>query len=311
MPNNDCPLCHSKKHKTLEKINLSQIEYLWKILDVNLQSSIKNNLITKEECLNCKLTFFKPNFSGDSCFYNQINQKKWYYSSKGRIEFDYCKSIVNNREKVLDVGCGKGELHNYLNEKKVTYTGLELSSKAVCFGKEKGICILNKTLEEFSYNKNLEFDKVFSLQILEHVTNIESFAQSINKILKKKGLWIIAVPNNDSFIGKATNCILNYPPHHTLHWTEESLRNLASKYNFIVEGVFKEKVSSIHKRFYYTTKLYNCFITLIGRKYKSIDTNIIFIVLNKIFYKIAPLFYFLNIHKNKDGHTIIMTLRKS
>lgn len=104
-------------------------------------------------------------------------------------------------ENILDIGCGEGELCNYLakNTKK-KITGLDVSENG--FKKAKRTAVLIKTSElvvcikgdahSMPYLKDGEFDAVTIVYTLHHINQPEIALSEIKRILKPKG-YIVAV----------------------------------------------------------------------------------------------------------------------
>jgi len=86
-------------------------------------------------------------------------------------------------KNVLDVGCKKKVLKNYL-PKDIHYQGIDLfeDKEVIKYNLEKGI--------PFEDNS---FDLVFALDILEHVDNVEFLLKEILRVAKKEA--VIALPN--------------------------------------------------------------------------------------------------------------------
>ena len=100
-----------------------------------------------------------------------------------------------------------------------------------------------------------KYDIVCLFQVLEHLTELTNFIQAIHKCLKPGGKFCIAVPNNDGFVSYTPNYTFNLPPHHTILWTERSLRFLANKFGFDVIEAKPELLQDVHKETAYQSYL--------------------------------------------------------
>jgi 2-polyprenyl-3-methyl-5-hydroxy-6-metoxy-1,4-benzoquinol methylase len=101
--------------------------------------------------------------------------------------------------KVLDVGCGTGDLVKYLSKEGFKAEGLEPSKDAVAYGRSQGILIHHANLESYhSSNRKEEFGAVFLMNVLEHVLNPIKTVEWAGDLLKKGGLLIVRVPNDFS-----------------------------------------------------------------------------------------------------------------
>ena len=305
-----CPLCKERHKKSTEVIKTSLLVNLWRKRTFDVASLFRGvDEITKFYCQKCGLGFYDPKIAGDNEFYSKLANEKWYYLHEDKSEFTFTNALIKENDSVLDIGSGRGAFTKYI-EKKIDYIGLELSSDAVEFAQSDNLNVIEKTIESYSVGKKNKHDLAVAFQVLEHIENIDSFIQSTREVLKPKGMLIIAVPNNDSFIRYAPNNLLNLPPHHLLHWNEQSLSYMAEKYDFEVVDVFKEKVTNVHRNWYYFILVNKYLMKLLGLRNKSLYENLFVKLLRKLSVLISLIFRFTNLHKNKNGHTIIIALRK-
>ena len=98
-------------------------------------------------------------------------------------------------KKVLDVGCGFGEKATMMKVLGASVTGLDISTNAVKFMKEKlGIESYRTSIEEFSGHKN-HFDIVTMFEFIEHPLKPLSAIHLAVERLKAGGLLAIVTPN--------------------------------------------------------------------------------------------------------------------
>jgi 2-polyprenyl-3-methyl-5-hydroxy-6-metoxy-1,4-benzoquinol methylase len=305
-----CPLCKERRKKSTEVIKTCLLVNLWRKRTFDVASLFRGvDEITKIYCQKCGLGFYDTKVAGDNEFYSKLANEKWYYLHEDKSEFTFTNALIQENDSVLDIGSGRGAFTKYI-DKKIDYIGLELSSDAVEFAQSDNLNVIEKTIESYSEGKKNKHDLAVAFQVLEHIENIDSFIQSTREVLKPNGMLIIAVPNNDSFIKYAPNNLLNLPPHHLLHWNEQSLSYMAEKYDFEVVDVFKEKVTNVHRNWYYFILVNKYLMKLLGLRNKSLYENLFVKLLRKLSVLISLIFRFTNLHKNKNGHTIIIALRK-
>ena len=95
---------------------------------------------------------------------------------------------LNNNSKVLDVGCGIGNLVWALRKLRISAYGLEPSLEA------KQYCVAKKYCQYNNYSKipykNNEFDLVYTSQVLEHIPYIELKRTLLDMERISKGLMI-------------------------------------------------------------------------------------------------------------------------
>lgn len=103
--------------------------------------------------------------------------------------------------KILDIGCGRGELVWRLRGLGARAFGVEVEPRYVASGK-----ILNATFDDqfpvldlaspgapFPYPDN-SFDLVVSFQVLEHVSDLDSLAREVARVLRPGGTTLHVLP---------------------------------------------------------------------------------------------------------------------
>jgi len=307
----NCPSCKSSniKKKNLVDVELIIKYYKKKGIDVGYLFTGLDK-IEQHECLNCGLIYFNPAITGDDAYYSGLQRdKNYFYNDK--TEFEFSSSYVSRTSKVLDVGCGKGMFSKFIDCE--FYQGLDTSSLSVELAKKENINVINETVQDHSEKFAEFYDVVVLFQVLEHVFNIDDFLISSLKALKKGGKFIVAVPNNDSFLKDTVNNYFNIPPHHVLQWNEASLMQIAKIYNLKVVEMYKEKVRDVHKSWFYTTLKNKLWRKAFHMNYEICMTRPHLILLNLLSIFLEPIVLIRKItkyHKSQDGHTIIAVFEK-
>jgi 2-polyprenyl-3-methyl-5-hydroxy-6-metoxy-1,4-benzoquinol methylase len=125
---------------------------------------------------------------------------------------------------VLDIGAGVGDLVKSLQENGVEARGFEPSEKARLVAKEKGID-LHSNLDSFELQK---FDLISMYHVLEHVRDVQQQKQEILRLLKPKGVLILALPNYESYDAKFYGKFwAGYDvPRHLFHFNKKAVESL-------------------------------------------------------------------------------------
>ena len=224
------------------------------------------------KCLRTGYRFYYPfDIAGDGTFYEQLQENDWYYMP-WKWEHNICADLISENDKVLEVGCGQGAFIKKISAKKKAYcVGLELNKSAVM--KTDLFQIRNETVEEFQERHTEMFDLVCSFQVLEHISQVNSFIEAQINLLKPGGLLVIGVPNNNSFLNMGKLELLNLPPHHMGLWDEKSLLELGEWFSLKLRSVHFEPLQPHHFDYYFRLKAEkffgkNLYTTLVRRLYK-------------------------------------------
>lgn len=122
--------------------------------------------------------------------------------SKSGRKYEALKtSNVETAYNILDVGCEIGTLLRVLKQKapqSCKLTGIDVNEDSVKIAKhfiaDKDIKILHSTSEKLPFEDSM-FDRVFALEVVEHLRNVETSLKEINRVMAKGGLFILSVPN--------------------------------------------------------------------------------------------------------------------
>jgi 2-polyprenyl-3-methyl-5-hydroxy-6-metoxy-1,4-benzoquinol methylase len=262
----------------IESLNVQKIIKAYKN-KYNTEVSYLFENLNEVKIVKCSKTgfrFYYPlSVEGDNRFYIDLysnNTKKLYQTVKW--EFREGAAMIKPNSSVLDVGCGGGNFFDELKGKNCACYGLDKSDFAGDLLRSKGIEFSNEPIEIFA-EKNLEkFDYVTGFQILEHVKHPGEFISSMAKMLKKDGIMIIAVPNNEPYFLKYDKYhTLNLPPHHMGLWNKASLTNIAPHFGLQVVDFKYEGFDYLIQFFKNKTGINNKFLTSILRFFLKFFNN--------------------------------------
>ena len=226
---NKCPWCNSENNS--------------KFLE------LKDYFLTQEnfeilECNDCKLLFTTPCPAPDKIgdYYKSEDYLSHNESKKGIVPkiYNLVKKVniknkfnitVNGQQttdnSILDIGCGVGDFLNYAKEKGCNITGIEPSEDARKIAEEKlGTKIFSP--EELQNIPNESFDIVTMWHVLEHVADLKTEIDHLERIVKKNGRLVLALPNYKSFDAEyyKDKWAAYDVPRHLNHFSSTSIKNI-------------------------------------------------------------------------------------
>lgn len=134
---------------------------------------------------------------------------------------------VKDGEKVLDVGCGAGNLIEYFTKGRLF--GIDLCKQLLIIASCKKYGVPVHFLQSFGEKlpfKHHIFDKIFCSEVIEHIKEPYLIIKEAERVLSRDGYFVVSIPN-DKFI-KFIKILL--------HWLYlDRIINSISTYKFAVD----------------------------------------------------------------------------
>ena len=111
-----------------------------------------------------------------------------------RKDLEVIAQLVPQGSRVLDLGCGTGELLAYLqNTRGCTGYGVELADENVLACARRGVNVIQLNLEEgLQLFEDRSFDVVLQLETLQHLRNAERMLRETARVGR---IGIVSFPN--------------------------------------------------------------------------------------------------------------------
>lgn len=109
----------------------------------------------------------------------------------------------NNKNEVVEIGCGTGNLANYFLEAQYDYTGLDLSEDMINLAKEKSNgAFIKADMRDFKLQKNVESIIITARTISYLLTNedVKATFRSISENLVKGGILAFDIIDANRFV---------------------------------------------------------------------------------------------------------------
>lgn len=224
----------------------------------NLNLDVSGDLGNEEnidlyECADSGYRFYIPfTAEGSPGFYERLIKTNYGYYPGWKWENNIASKYIKQGNKVMDVGCGDGTFLDLLAHRVegVERYGLEFNAEAIAQATAKGLHIFSEPVQQHAVNHKEGYDVATTFQVLEHIADISSFLKAKTDLVKKGGLVIIGVPNNNPYLYRKDKYhVLNLPPHHMGLWGRQSLTSLQHYFPLKLESIHIEPVEDL---FYYT-----------------------------------------------------------
>jgi len=228
-----CKICHSN------------VKLVYKLKDFYRNVEDKFELVKCEQCQLVMLNYI-PTREDISKIYPKEYFKQPNIISRFvkfiliKKEVMRWKKILTSQSKVLEIGCGCGELLNcFYKIGKFDVVGIEQNEYICKFAKEKyGLEIINADIEEYDLGEK-EYDLVLMQHVLEHLKDPISVIRKIHKSLKENGYLVIWIPFFDSLEQKIFG---KYwagfdAPRHLYFFSVDKIREVLTNHGFSVKEI--------------------------------------------------------------------------
>jgi SAM-dependent methyltransferase len=196
---NECPICKTKSIETIGNISYKQPVLYGGV-----------NILPTEQSILCKCStcdsWFTSNILSEQdsiCLYLQSSFKNRLYDNfekhRSQVVIRSIDKYLSAGLKILDIGCGTGDLLDYAKRKNVSCStyGVEYSEDTREYLSKNGHTVFN-SINDIIGNVDL----IFAFDLIEHIYDFSSFLEKCKMHLVKNGYLIILTGDIDSIEAK-------------------------------------------------------------------------------------------------------------
>ena len=121
--------------------------------------------------------------------------RHWWFASRTRAILGYLDRYAGSGargRRVLDVGCGAGNMMHHLAHYGEV-VGVDMYSKALEVAQQRGLSVQEGSADDLPFEAD-SFDIVTLLDVVEHVPNEHGVFSECRRVLKPGGKLIVTVP---------------------------------------------------------------------------------------------------------------------
>jgi 2-polyprenyl-3-methyl-5-hydroxy-6-metoxy-1,4-benzoquinol methylase len=193
--------------------------------------------LSLDECERTGYRFWRPEAAaGDEAFYQALSAAWPNYYRTERWEYPAARRLLRARERVLEVGCGRGWFLRSLEGRVASATGLELNREAIA-NKVTRFEVQNQLIDAFAAQHAEAFDAVCTFHVLEHVVDPAAYLRACLRALRPGGLLVVSTPNYASPTFREQRDAFDLPPHHLNHFDRAAYRRIAQALGISVFAV--------------------------------------------------------------------------
>ncbi len=222
----------------------------------DISSSFTVNRFRHVRCKKCGMVYVSPRLK-ESITHDLYNKDLYNesYIIKLIPSIDYRKNVlgfskfnqiskyVKKPGKILDIGCGLGELLSVFQDKGWNCTGIEFNEFSANYAKDNfDLDIVNKSIYDFQGTN--QYDVIMLWGVLEHFFNPTKVLKKINSLLKDEGVLVIEVPSADSVLvrycentSRPVDRIIE-GDRHIMLFSLEGLKNITRRTGFYPDKIY-------------------------------------------------------------------------
>jgi len=208
-------------------------------------------------CPECQLEFLAPQpddsvLAGlySDCYFlggqgaEPAERRAQMKSATGALYLDALSRLVRpEKARLLEIGCGQGEVLVEARKRGFAVSGIEISSHAaeVANNRLRGQAVCVGSLDQ-AVLPAARFDAVLAADVIEHVRDPKAFLSRVHQLLIPGGAVLLVTPSLDSWTRRLLRSRwMEYKIEHLYYFSPDSLRLLLEQCGFIEIRVFPSR----------------------------------------------------------------------
>jgi SAM-dependent methyltransferase len=255
-----CPACQSQEATLVETVSVEALASAWtkekchgdnvdyETIYEYLLSDLKSTEVEFWQCQQCELEFAQPMRSWTAAHY-PIEE---HY-----LGFDHQVALLDLRSmspsRVLDVGCADGQFLERGAALGHEMVGIDFAVEDIEAAKSRGldarVCDVNGIRGLFAGEPT--FNVICLFQIIEHLSQPDVIFTQLDEIATDDCRLLVGCPSALRYTRRFKHRqridrsdFWDYPPQHTLRWTQKALDTFLRRHGWQVESVMYEPLSS-------------------------------------------------------------------
>ena len=177
---------------------------------------------------------------------NYLEFENTFRGSKERIKAEQKMYLEHFKscKKILDIGCGRGEFLEVLNEKNIGGFGIDLDPDMIDACKSLNLkCEKSNAIDFLKKTKQGEFDGVFCSHVIEHLEaeEAEKLIELLSHKLNSNAKIVFITPNSESLRVHYSSFWMD--PTHKRLYPPALIRYFLEKHNFKVTATYSTETN--------------------------------------------------------------------
>jgi SAM-dependent methyltransferase len=237
---NNCRCCENKNLKSVISLGMSPLANNLLNDETQADELFPLEMMYCPECNYCQLSCtVPPEKLFDTYLYTSSTTKSFREHFEKAAESYVKKFNLTSDSCVLDIGCNDGIALLPLKNLNVNVIGVDPAANIVKLTREKGIETIHGYFDENTVNEVLnkhgKIDLITASNVFAHSADIKQITNSVFKLLKEDGCFIIEVQYLYDTINDLT--FDNIYHEHVSYWSVSSIVNFFTKLGYSVVDV--------------------------------------------------------------------------